>query len=90
MSFGLAEFEAETGEGAEAVIARADAALYESKSGGRNCVTAHALAGGGGGSEGDQGGYSQAGDTLRKLQTLDSKATRQRKTPGEDDQEESD
>jgi len=90
MSFGIAEFEAESGEGAEAVIARADAALYESKSGGRNCVTAHALAGGEGGSEGDQGGYSQAGDTLRKLKTLGKVASSRRKKSTGDGQEKPD
>ena len=75
MSFGIAQFDVESGEGADAVIARADAALYESKAGGRNCVTAHALPEEGGGSEGDQGGFSQAGDTLRRLQTLDRVAS---------------
>jgi len=74
MSFGLAQFDIESGESVESVIARADAALYESKGGGRNCVTAHALSAGDSASGGDLGGYSQAGDTLRKLRTLRAEA----------------
>ncbi len=77
MSFGLAQFHSESGEAADAVIARADSALYESKGAGRNCVTAHALVDGDGDSGGDLGGYSQAGDTLRKLRTLRAEAAKQ-------------
>tara|TARA_Y100001968_G_scaffold203684_1_gene187019 strand:+ start:15035 stop:16816 length:1782 start_codon:yes stop_codon:yes gene_type:complete len=72
MSFGLAQFDVKSGEQADAVIARADAALYESKESGRNRITAHGLEGEAAGSDGDLGGFSQAGDTLRKLQTLNA------------------
>ena len=52
MSFGLAQFDSENGEDVESLIGRADAALYESKSAGRNRATAHTLPDGDTGSEG--------------------------------------
>lgn len=70
MSFGLAQFDAEVGEDADVLIARADAALYESKNAGRNRVTAHASPSAAGSSGVDGEGFSQSGDTLRKLRTL--------------------
>jgi len=74
MSFGLAQFDAECGEDSDLLIARADAALYESKGSGRNRVTAHASPS----LEGQEGvdgeGFSQAGDTLRNLRALREEA----------------
>jgi len=70
MSFGLAQFDAEAGESADALIARADVALYESKGAGRNRVTARASPSLEGQSGVDAEGFSQSGDTLRKLRTL--------------------
>jgi len=70
MSFGLAQLDLQGGESFEDLIARADAAMYESKETGRNRVTAFASPN----AEADSGvqgeGYSQGGDTLRKLRTL--------------------
>lgn len=37
-SFGVAQLDIEAGETAEALLARADAALYDAKASGRNCV----------------------------------------------------
>ena len=70
MSFGLAQLDLQGGEDLEELIARADAAMYESKEGGRNRVTAYASPNSEGDSASQGEGYSQGGDTLRKLRTL--------------------
>jgi len=75
MSFGIAELDIESGEGPAELIARADAALYASKEAGRNRVTAFGTGEGSDEAEpGDDGGFTQDGDTLRRLRTLKPEA----------------
>ncbi|HCP46013.1 MAG TPA: hypothetical protein DIU15_08235, partial [Deltaproteobacteria bacterium] len=75
MSFGIAELDIESGETPADLIARADAALYASKEAGRNRVTAYGASGGPGKADaGEDGGFTQDGDTLRRLRTLKPEA----------------